>query len=135
MTDDTFNGFVLIPTDNLKGTVVVTTNGSKGKGQASDIVDLANKAASDAGFSYTYQDGIDLLYPNYPLNPAAGANVDVSAGFKVYTLRFAEPRLVKTRDEIVHQIVQVGFPNAADTTRFTSILNLMASRVEGYPAP
>ena len=32
-------------------------------------------------------------------------------GFTVFTLRFAVPRATKTRDEVVHQIVQIAIPN------------------------
>ena len=69
-------------------------------------------AAADAGFEYTYMDDVHYLYPNYPLNPNTGTNT-TGAGYTVYTLRFAVPRDVKTRDELVHQIVQIAIPTGA----------------------
>ena len=42
----------------------------------------------------------------YPL--AAPDSED--SGFDIYTIRCAEPRDVKTRDEVVHQIVQIAVP-------------------------
>ena len=54
-----------------------------------------------------------MLYPKYPLNPLASADSE-DAGFTIFTLRFAEPRDVKTRDEVVHQIVQVAFPTGSE---------------------
>lgn len=77
-------------------------------GSADYISDLADKAAADAGFEYTCVDGFDF-YPGYPLNPLAQPNVE-DTGFDIFTVRCAEPRDVKTRDEVVHQIVQVAFP-------------------------
>lgn len=69
---------------------------------------MANKAAADAGFEYTYDEFAEL-YPAYPLNPLAQPDTD-DKGFTVYTIRFAEPRDMKTRDEVVHQIIQIAYP-------------------------
>ena len=41
------------------------------------------------------------------------ANDTADTGFTIFTLRFAEPRDVKTRDEVVNQIIQVAFPTGA----------------------
>ena len=58
----------------------------------------------------------------YPLNPNAGTNT-TDTGYTVYTLRFAVPRDVKTRDELVHQIVQIAIPTgAAQITTMDTIL-------------
>ena len=81
----------------------------KAYGSAAYVADLADKAAADAGFEYTYDEGVDF-YPGYPLNPLAQPNAE-DTGFDIFTIRCAEPRDVKTRDEVVHQIVQVAFPH------------------------
>lgn len=99
--------------DALSGTTVTyTTRGEIGIADAEAIKKMANMAAADAGFEYTYMDDVHYLYPNYPLNPNAGTNT-TDAGYTVYTLRFAVPRDVKTRDELVHQIVQIAIPTGA----------------------
>ena len=72
---------------------------------------MANKAAADAGFEYTY-DEFAGLYPAYPLNPLAQSD-KADTGFTVYTIRFAEPRDMKTRDEVVHQIIQIAYPTGS----------------------
>lgn len=99
--------------DALSGTTVTyTTRGEIGIADAEAIKKMANMAAADAGFEYTYMDDVHYLYPNYPLNPNAGINT-TNVGYTVYTLRFAVPRDVKTRDELVHQIVQIAIPTGA----------------------
>lgn len=99
--------------DALSGTAVTyTTRGEIGIADVEAIKKMANMAAADAGFEYTYMDDVHYLYPNYPLNPNAGTNT-TDAGYTVYTLRFAVPRDVKTRDELVHQIVQIAIPTGA----------------------
>lgn len=101
-------------TDALSGTAVIyTTHGEIGIADAEAIKKMANMAAADAGFEYTYMDDVHYLYPNYPLNPNTGTNT-TDAGYTVYTLRFAVPRDVKTRDELVHQIVQIAIPTGAN---------------------
>lgn len=99
--------------DALSGiTVTYTTHGELGIADAEAIKKMANMAAADAGFEYTYMDDVHYLYPNYPLNLNAGTNT-TDTGYTVYTLRFAVPRDVKTRDELVHQIVQIAIPTGA----------------------
>lgn len=105
--------YEILGADNLFGTTVaVTTKGQVAYGDAEYVKDLANKAAADAGFEYTYQDDASYLYPNYPLNPLAQANV-ADAGFTIFTLCFAEPRKVATHEDVVNQIIQVAFPTGA----------------------
>lgn len=99
--------------DALSGTAVTyTTRAEIGIADVEAIKKMANMAAADAGFEYTYMDDVHYLYPNYPLNPNAGTNT-TDTGYTVYTLRFAVPRNVKTRDELVHQIVQIAIPTGA----------------------
>lgn len=101
--------YQIVPADDLTGTTVTyTTRGKEALGDAKYIIDLANKAAADAGFEYTYEEAD--LYPKHPFNPLASANGE-DPGYNIYTLRFAEPRDVKTRDEVVHQIVQIIVPS------------------------
>ena len=105
--------FEITMADALSGTTVTyTTRGEIGIADAEAIKKMANMAAADAGFEYTYMDDVHYLYPNYPLNPNTGTNT-TDAGYTVYTLRFAVPRDVKTRDELVHQIVQIAIPTGA----------------------
>lgn len=100
----------IIPADDLIDvTPTVTQAWDPGKGTADMVKDMADKAAADAGFEYTYQEPGNLLYPNYPIG-AAGA---FTGTYTIFTLRFAEPREVKTVDEVVHQIIQVAFPTGA----------------------
>lgn len=107
-------------------TIRVKTKGAPAYGDAAYVTDLANKAAADAGFEYTYRDDVDYLYPNYPLNPLKQANA-ADTGFTIFTIRFAEPRDVKTRDEVVNQIIQVAFPTgAAPISTFETVLKALA---------
>ena len=105
--------YEILGADELFGLgVTVSAKGLPAYGSAKYIQDLAEKAAADAGFEYTYRDAYYYLYPNYPLNPLAQPD-KIDAGYTIFTLRFAEPRDVKTRDEVVNQIVQVAFPTEA----------------------
>lgn len=107
--------------------VTINTAGISAYGDAAYVTDLANKAAADAGFEYTFYAWTQNLYPNYPLNPLKAADA-ADTGFTIYTLRFAEPRNVKTRDEVVNQIVQVIFPTGATgMATFETVLKALAS--------
>lgn len=114
--------YEILGADELFGVAVTTsTHGIPAYGDAKYVQDLAEKAAADAGFEYTYRDANYYLYPNYPLNPLAQPNA-ADAGYTIFTLRFAEPRDVKTRDEVVNQIIQVAFPTgAAAITTFETV--------------
>jgi hypothetical protein len=105
--------YTIVLADELQGlTVKTTAAGLPAINDAAAIKDMANKAAADAGFEYTY-DEFAGLYPAYPLNPLAQAD-KTDTGFTVYTIRFAEPRDMKTRDEVVHQIIQIAYPTGAE---------------------
>ena len=93
--------------------ITFTALGSSAYGDASYVRDLANKAAADAGFEYTYMGDVNYLYPDYPLNPLKNADSE-DTGFNILTFRFAEPREVKTVDDIIHQIVQVAVPSGVN---------------------
>lgn len=104
--------YTIVLADGLQGLAVTTTAaGLPAINDAAAIKDMANKAAADAGFEYTY-DEFAGLYPAYPLNPLAQPD-KADTGFTVYTIRFAEPRDMKTRDEVVHQIIQIAYPTGA----------------------
>lgn len=122
--------YEIIPADELSGLKATsTTHGEPAINDAAYISDLAAKAAADAGYEYTYRDAAVDLYPNYPLNPLAGADSD-DAGYTVFTLRFAEPRKVKTTDEVVSQIVQVAIPTGgAAINTLETVFNTMAGVV------
>jgi len=103
--------YSIIPADELTGTTVtVTTQGYPKEFDAKVIRDLADKAAADAGYEYTYEE--DPGYKYYHLNPLAKDD-STDTGFTVYTLRFAEPRQSGQLDKLVHQIVQIAFPTGA----------------------
>lgn len=105
--------FEVLGADELMGlTVTTTAHGIPAYGDAKYIQDLADKAAADAGFEYTYMDANYYMYPNYPLDPLK-ANALTDSGFTIFTLKFAEPRNTKTLDDVVNQIVQVAFPTGA----------------------
>lgn len=118
--------YKIVPADGLMGTTVtVTKQGIPAYGDAAYVADLAKKAAADAGFEYTYND-FEGLYPAYPLNPLAQAD-KAGTGFTIYTLRFAEPREMKTRDEVVHQIIQIAYPTGSTAiATMDKILNILA---------
>lgn len=117
--------YTIVLADKLQGlTVTTTTDGLPAINDAAAIKDMANKAAADAGFEYTY-DEFAGLYPAYPLNPLAQPD-KADAGFTVYTIRFAEPRDMKTRDEVVHQIIQIAYPTGAGAiTTLKTILDAL----------
>lgn len=123
--------YAVIGADLLFGqTVTVTTQGIPAYGDSKYVSDLADKAAADAGFEYTYRDAYYYLYPNYPLNPLK-ANDTADVGFTIFTLRFAEPRDVRTRDEVVNQIIQVAFPTGATgITAFETVCKGLAGQAE-----
>ena len=115
--------YQIVPADNLTGvTVTVTTHGLPAYGDANYIKDLADKAAADAGYEYTYMESAHYLYPNYPLNPLAAANT-TDTGYTIFTIKFAEPRIVKTVDTVINQIIQVAFPTGTEAiTTFEAVL-------------
>lgn len=127
--------YAILPADNLSSvTVSVSASGMPAYGDADYIRDLAMKAAADAGYEYTYRDAVVDLYPSFPLNPLAQPD-GADAGFTIFTLRFAEPRKVKTRDEIVHQIVQVAFPTGAEAiTTFETVCKTLAGEAAATTA-
>lgn len=112
--------------DDLFGVAVTETPAVTPLADANYIKDLAMKAAADAGIEYTYQDPANLIYPGYPLNPLAQPD-SVDAGYTVFTLKFAEPREMKTVDQSINQIVQIALPTgAAAITKVETILKAIA---------
>lgn len=113
--------------DDLFGTAVTQKHATAAVADAKYITDLAIKAAADAGIEYTYQDAGELIYPDFPLNPLALDN-SADAGFTVYTIRFAEPRKMKTVDQSINQIVQIAVPtDAAVIATIDKILAALAA--------
>lgn len=99
--------------DDLFGLAVSQTHATAAVADAKYITDLAIKAAADAGIEYTYKEASEYLYPDFPLNPLAQDDA-TDAGFTVYTIRFAEPREMKTVDQSINQIVQIAVPTSTD---------------------
>ena len=110
--------------DDLFGTAVTQTHATAAVADAKYITDLAIKAAADAGIEYTYQDAGELIYPDFPLNPLAQDDA-ADAGFTVYTIRFAEPREMKTVDQSINQIVQIAVPTV--TAAIATIDKILAA--------
>ena len=110
--------------DDLFGTAVTQTHATAAVADAKYITDLAIKAAADAGIEYTYQDAGELIYPDFPLNPLAQDN-SADTGFTVYTIRFAEPREMKTVDQSINQIVQIAVPTG--TAAIATIDKILAA--------
>lgn len=110
--------------DDLFGTAVTQTHATAAVADAKYITDLAIKAAADAGIEYTYQDAGELIYPDFPLNPLAQDD-SADAGFTVYTIRFAEPREMKTVDQSINQIVQIAVPTG--TAAIATIDEILAA--------
>lgn len=118
--------YTIVLADELQGLAVTTaTAGLPAINDAAAIKDMANKAAADAGFEYTY-DEFAGLYSAYPLNPLAQPD-KADTGFTVYTIRFAEPRDMKTRDEVVHQIIQIAYPTGS--TAITTLKTILDALV------
>lgn len=105
--------FTVVPADYLIDAAVANTTAfKKAYGDVDYVTDLANKAAADAGFEYTLMDDVHYLYPNYSLDPLAQPKA-ADAGYTIFTLKFSEPREVKTVDDVVNQIIQVAFPTGS----------------------
>lgn len=102
--------YEIVPADALFGVKVTPTAGIPAINDAKAIKDMMEKAAADAGIEYTYID--NDIYPNYPPNPLKQADA-ADVGYTVYTLKFAEPREMKTVDTAVNQIIQIAFPTGS----------------------
>ena len=94
--------------DELLNVEINQTYGSKGIGTLEYVKDLAAKCAADAGFEYTAEDALEL-YPglNFDFTDTEGNKVEQ---FDVLNLRFAEPRLTGTHEELVYQMIHVAMP-------------------------
>lgn len=112
--------------DDLFGVAVTEPSAVTPLADANYIKDLAMKAAADAGIEYTYQDPANIIYPGYPLNPLAQPD-SVDASYIVFTLKFAEPREMKTVDQSINQIVQIALPEkSAVIDKVETILKAIA---------
>lgn len=116
--------YSIILADGLFGTpVAVTASGLPAYGDAAYVRDLAEKAAADAGFEYTYNE-FEGFYPGYKLDPLANPP-SADKGYTIYTIRCAEPREMKTRDEVVHQIIQIAYPT--DSAAIATMDNILGA--------
>lgn len=108
--------FAVTAADELpRSAVAKPTAGKTAFMDAAMVEDLMAKCAADMGYEYTEES--DGIYPKYPFKVDAGQ-------YKVFTLRFTEPRLMGTREEAVYQIIQVAFPStAASLETFTGKLD------------
>lgn len=128
--------YKVLTADNLmtvKPTETRPSTGIIGYGSAEYIKELANKAAADAGFTDTFEEDIDM-YKNYPLDPLAG-DPTTDVGYTIFTLKFAEPRAMKTVDQVVNQIVQVAFPTGSGAiATFEDVCKGLAGEVTTSPS-
>lgn len=108
--------FAVTAGDELPRTAIgEVTAGKTAFMDAAMVEDLMAKCAADMGYEYTEES--DGIYPKYPFKVDAGQ-------YKVFTLRFTEPRLMGTREEAVYQIIQVAFPSTAEAVEtFTGKLD------------
>lgn len=108
--------FAVTAADSLPRTAVAKpTAGKTAFMDATMVEDLIAKCAADMGYEYTEES--DGIYPNYPFKVDAGQ-------YKVFNLRFTEPRLMGTKEEAVYQIIQIAFPStAASLETFTGKLD------------
>lgn len=114
--------YEIVPADALFGVTITPTAGIPAINDAKAIKDMMEKAAADAGIEYTYID--NDIYPNYPPNPLKQADA-ADVGYTVYTLKFAEPREMKTVDKAVNQIIQIAFPTGSGA--ITTMDTILAS--------
>lgn len=99
--------YTVVGADELLGvSLTAVTQGQPAYGDADYVKNLASQAAAGKGFEYTDPCDVDI-YPGYP------EKVDATS-YTIYTLRFANPRKVKTKDEVVNQILQIAVPTGAD---------------------
>ena len=118
--------YTVLGADLLMGVEVDIISGTPAYGDAKYVTNLANKAASEAGFNDTYQEANVYMYPNYPLNPLKSADAE-DTGFTIFTLKFTEPRNTKPLDDVVNQIIQVAFPTGATgITIFETVCKALA---------
>lgn len=118
--------------DNLLengSTVTVIAHAKAAIADTAMIIDMANKCIADAGINDTYQEASEYMHPRYPITKGKAA---LATQYDVITIRFAEPREMKTRDDIVHQIVQVAFPRTSGATnaqvaKLTAILDKLGA--------
>lgn len=121
--------YAIVTADNLQSiTPSVTTKGSAAYGDAAYVRDLADKAAAESGFNYTFDQGRDdKLYPGYPVEPLASP-LATDVGYTIFTIKFSEPREVKTVDRVVNQIIQVAIPTGAtQIATFEAVLTGIAA--------
>lgn len=98
--------YEVLAADELSATITIT-HAEAGRADKAMIIDLANKAIADRGVNDTCPDAGELMHPRYPITRGTAA---LAEKYDVITMRFAEPRAVKTRDEVVHQIIQIAIP-------------------------
>jgi hypothetical protein len=99
------------------------------------VKDLSRRAAADDGFEYTYYENFAQMYPGYPIERASSDSVMGVQEFTIYSLRYAEPRRMKTVDRLVHQIVQIACINGgAFATGMDALIGLIRGVETGTSA-
>lgn len=107
-----YRDYTILCADALTGVEVTMVHASKPINDARMIQDMYEKAWAGKGYNNTFIAPNMLMYPHLRLGSWESIDPD-NEGFTVYTFRFAEPREMKTRDEVVHQIIQLVLPTGA----------------------
>lgn len=115
--------YEIIFADELMGTARTPTHAEAPVNDAEAIKNMWIEAAADIGYTDTYDDF--LLRCHYPLNPLRASDT-VDTGFIVYTLRFSEPRHIRTVDTPINQIVQIAFPTSTNVAEIEAVLAKLA---------
>lgn len=101
--------YAIVFADELSTLPKVEVDYTYGVNTIDQLKDLAWKAAADAGFTDTYRDA--NLYPG--LQDAQGIDLSIyENGAYIITIVSEEPRMVKTRDEVVKQVIQIVLPSS-----------------------
>lgn len=131
-TKDYAVDYEVILADNFRayGSFSGTRAGITGKADRAMVIDLANKAIADRGINDTYAEPSEYMHPRYPITRGSNA---LAEKYDILTIRFAEPRQVKTRDEVVHQIIQIAYPKDGDNENpqlsyMTNILDVLMGK-------
>lgn len=129
--------FNIILADELSGAELTIENAEAPVLDAAWINDFAAKCASDAGYNYTYQEpNINLGYPFdiiKELSVSSTENEIDANELVMINLRFAVPRDVKTRDEVVHQTLHILMPSDIKATLLNKLVALVGQF--GYTMP
>lgn len=121
--NDKRQDYEIVFADDLAGTAQTSTHAVAPTNDAKAIQEMWLQAAGDMGYTDTFD---DFIYRgHYPLNPLQASDT-ADTGFIVYTLQFAEPRITRTVDIAINQIVQIALPTNTSTIEIDHVLTALA---------